>query len=195
MNGDDRLVSRLLAGRDEMSRVEKDAVLERVLAERPRRTRWTWLAVPAFAAVAAAVLFVMMPSHSYDDELAARGGSAVFAALHVTCSPACAPGGKLVLDLHGTTGYRYFAAFAKRADGTVLWYFPASDDATSVEATSGVLDRTIVLGPEHPAGTYQIYGVFSNAPLGRAAIRDAFDPARMTAGAGTAVVSQELVVR
>jgi hypothetical protein len=194
VNGDDRLVSRLLAGRDELSRVEKDALLEGVLAERPRRARWVWLALPAFAAAAAVVLLVR-PSHRSDDELAARGGSAAFAALHVTCSPQCVPGGKLVLDLHGTTGFRYFAAFARRADGTVLWYFPASDDATSVAATNGVLDQTIVLGPEHPAGAYQVYGVFSNAPLGRAAIRDAFDPVRMTAGAGTAVVSAEIVVR
>jgi hypothetical protein len=194
VNDDDRLVSRLLAGRDAISRVEKDEVLGRVLAERPRRPRWAWLALPAVAAAAVAMLFIARPSQ--EPELAARGGSGAFAALHVTCSPACAAGGKLVIDLHGTTGYRYFAAFAKRADGTVLWYVPASDDATSVEVPAGgVLDRTVVLGPEHPAGTYRIYGVFSNAPLPRAAIREAFDPARMTAGAGTAVVAQEIVVR
>ena len=194
MNSDDRLVSRLLAGRDALSRVEKDELLEGIVAERPRRARWVWLALPALAA-AALVLLLVRPAH-HDDELAARGGSGAFAALHVTCSPACEPGGKLVFDLHGTTGYRYFAAFGKRADGTVLWYFPATDDATSLDVpANGVVDRTIVLGPEHPAGTYEIYGVFSNAPLGRTAIRTGFDPVRMTAGAATAVVSEEIVVR
>ena len=193
MNDDDRLVSRLLAGRDALSRVEKDELLDRVIAPPPRRTRWAWLALPALAAAAVAVL-VVRPSHESD--FGARGGSGSFAALHVRCSPACTPGGRLVLDAHGTTGYRYVAAFAKRSDGTVLWYFPATDDATSVEVpASGVLDRSIVLGPEHVAGRYQIYGVFSNAPLARAEIRDAFDPARMTAGAATAVVTDEMIVQ
>jgi hypothetical protein len=192
VNDDDRLASRLLAGRDALSRVEKDDLLDRVLPSPAPRARWAWLALPALAAAAVAVL-VLRPAH--ESELAARGGSGTFAAVHVTCSPACTAGGKLVFDLHGTSGYRYFAAFAKRADGTVLWYFPASDDATSAEVTAGVLDRSIVLGPEHPAGTYTIYGVFSNAPLPRAAIRDAFDPVHMTAGSGTAVVSEEIVVR
>jgi hypothetical protein len=193
VNDDDRLVSRLLAGRDALSRVEKDELLDRVIAPPPRRARWAWLALPALAAAAVAVL-VVRPSH--DSDFGARGGSGTFAALHVTCSPACTAGGKLVLDVHGTTGYRYVAAFAKRADGTVLWYFPATDTATSVEVpASGVLDRSIVLGPEHVAGPYQIYGVFSNAPLARAAIRDAFDPVRMTAGAGTAVVREAMVVQ
>lgn len=193
MNDDDRLVSRLLAGRDALSRVEKDALLDRVTAPPPRRMRWAWLALPALAAAAVAVL-VVKPSH--DTDFGTRGGSGTFAALHVTCSPACTAGGKLVLDVHGTTGYRYVAAFAKRADGTVLWYFPATDDARSVEVpANGVLDRSIVLGPEHVAGPYQIYGVFSNAPLTRAAIRDAFDPVRMTAGAATAVVTDEMVIQ
>ena len=52
-----------------------------------------------------------------------------------------------------------------------------------------------MLGPEHPAGTYHVYGVFSNVPLTRSAIRDAFDPTNLTAGEGTKVVTTDLVVR
>lgn len=58
-----------------------------------------------------------------------------------------------------------------------------------------MLDRGIVVGPEHHAGRYRVYGVFSRAPFGRDAIRGAFDEVRLTAGPDTAVVVTELVVR
>ena len=108
----------------------------------------------------------------------------------------CTHGAKLVFDLHGTTGYRYFAAFAKRSDGMVLWYFPTSDAESSVALpTSGILDQGIILGDDHPAGMYRVYGVFSRAPFTRAAIRDAFDPTGLTAGPNTKIVVADVVVR
>jgi hypothetical protein len=198
VNADDRLVSRLLAGDDRLSRIEKDAVLDGVLATvaPPRRTRWPWLALPVVAAVA---LFVIAPWRSSEPEFAARGGSSPMASLHVTCTAGCTRGAKLLFDLHGTSSYRYFAAFAKRGDGTVLWYFPTSDTSTSADLatlpTSGVLDRGIVLGEDHPAGSYRVYGVFSREPLARATIRDAFDATRLTAGVGTEVVTSDVEVR
>ena len=131
------------------------------------------------------------------DELAARGGGAPVAALKLHCAEACSTGAKLLFDLDGTTGYRYFAAFARRGDGVVLWYFPDTPDGTSVELeaanTRGVLDRSIVLGGEHAPGHYQVFGVFSQAPLTRAQLHAAFTGD--SAGPGTAVVAQELDVR
>ena len=188
----DRLTSRLLAGRDRLSRVEKDQILAGVLPAQASRARWFWLAVPALAAI---VLVVIAPWKTAD-EFTARGGTQPIATLHVSCATGCAQGSKLLFDLHGTTSYRYFAAFARRADGTVLWYFPSTDTATSEPiSTTGVLDRGIVLGAEHPAGAYRIYGVFSSTPLTRGAIRDAFDPAKLTAGSGTTVVPSDIEVR
>lgn len=199
MSSDDQLVARLLAGDDRLSRIEKDAVLDGVLATvaPPRRARWPWLALPAV--VAAAALVVIAPWRSREPEFTARGGSSSVAALHVTCAAGCTHGAKLLFDLHGTSSYRYFAAFAKRGDGTVLWYFPTTDAGTSVDLAmlpaSGVLDRGIVLGDDHPAGTYRVYGVFSRAPLTRANIRDAFDATHLSAGAGTEVVTADVEVR
>ena len=197
MNADDRLTSRLLAGRDRLSRTEKDAVLDGVLAAPRPRARWPWLVLPALAAAVA--LVVIGPWRTSQPEFATRGGTRPVAALHVSCAAACTHGAKLLFDLHGTTTYRYFAAFTKRGDGKVLWYFPTTDVAPSVDLAglpaSGVLDRGIVLGDDHPAGAYRIFGVFSRAPLTRAAIRAAFDPARLTAGADTEVVAADVEIR
>ena len=198
MNPDDRLTSRLLAGRDQLSRSEKDAILESVLPAPARRARWAWLAVPALAAAAA--LFVIAPWRTPpSDDFTARGGSGAVANLRVACPGVCEQGSKLVFDVHGTTGYRYFAAFAKGRDGTVVWYFPDGDRETGVDLATlpatGVVDRVVVIGSEHARGIYTVYGVFSAQPLTRPAIRAAFDPDRLTAGEGTKVVTSDLVIR
>ena len=199
MNGDDRLISRLLAGRDQLSRVEKDAILDGALADTApsRRARWGWLILPAIAL--GALLLLPWRSDVPNADFAPRGGSQPAVVLHVACAGGCAPGAKLLFDVHGTIGYRYFAAFAKRGDGVALWYFPTADNSIGIDLStvpaSGVLDRGVVLGPEHPAGTYRIYGVFSKTALTRAAIREMFDPARLSAGEGTAVVTADVEVR
>lgn len=192
MNTDDRLTSRLLAGRDELSRIEKDRILDAALPSAPKRLRWVWLAVPALAAM---VLFIVAPWKSHDD-FTARGGNEPVGTMQASCTGGCARGGKLLFDLHGTTGYRYFAAFARRGDGPVLWYFPTTDGATSIAVpANGVVDRGIVIGPEHAAGTYRVFGVFSAEPLTRAQLRDRFDPAHLTAGPGAQVRTTEVEIR
>jgi hypothetical protein len=126
-------------------------------------------------------------------EFTARGGSQAFAAFTPVQTD-----GKLLFDVHGTTGYRYFAAFSRRADGTILWYFP-TPDGTSVDLasqpTTGVLDRSIVLGEEHQTGSYRLYGVFSQQPLTRDAIKVQFDETALSVGPNTKVIATELVVR
>lgn len=194
-------LSRLLAGRNRLGRLEKEQILERVLAETAprRRSRWWFAALPAIAAVVALVLVVMpWQRGSERGELAARGAGTAFGAFKPACARGCAAGDKIVFDFHGTTGYRYFAAFSQRADGTVLWYFPSSDTEVSIDLaqqTGGVIQRGIVIGSEHSAGTYRVFGVFSNEPLSRAQIRERFDRTRVTAGPGTTVIEQELVVQ
>ena len=199
MDSDDRLTSRLLGGRDQLSRTEKDAILDGVLADAAptRRARWGWLVLPALAL--AGFLLVPWRSSVPNTDFAARGGGQPAAVMQVSCASGCTQGAKLVFDVHGTVGFTYFAAFAKAGDGQALWYFPTDDTATGVALASapanGILDRSVVLGPEHAAGTYRVYGVFSKAPLTRAEIRDAFDPTKLTAGEGTKVVTTDLVVR
>lgn len=200
-----RLIPRLLAKRDRLGRVEKDAILASLLADvspRRRRSRW-WLGlVPAVAITIAVIMFGpwrSQPAPTPPDVLAARGGAQAFTSFRATCAGACERGHKILFDLHGTSGYRYFAAFSKRADGTVLWYFPSSPDDVSLDSTTqprdGVLDRGIVLGDEHASGSYRIYGVFSRAPLTRELIRARFDDAQHAAGPDTVVTTAELVVR
>jgi hypothetical protein len=195
-------MSRLLSGRNRLSRLEKEQILDRVLGEvapTRRRSRWWFAAMPALAA-AAVLLLVLVPWRSrHAADFTARGASHAVGAFEPRCAHGCGAGDKLLFDLAGTTGYRYFAAFSQRGDGTVLWYFPTSDGATSLELGSelgsGVLDQSIVLGSEHAPGTYRVFGVFSTEPLTRAQIRERFDEAQLTAGPGTRVVEQELVIR
>ena len=193
-------LSRLLAGRNRLGRLEKEQILERVLAEtRPRRrSRWWFAAMPAIAAVVAIVLVLVPWRREGDDEFTARGAGSALGVFEPTCPRGCRPGEKILFDFSGTSGYRYFAAFSQRADGTVLWYFPSSEGDRSIDLAqhaAGVLEHGIVIGAEHAAGTYRVFGVFSHEPLSRAQIRERFDPAGVTAGPGTSVIEQELVVR
>jgi hypothetical protein len=188
---DESTPARLLAGRDRLGRVEKDAVFEAVLAgtaAKPGRA-WWWFALPAVAA--AAIALVVLWPRTKPDEFTARGGDAPVAMFAPTCAQGCARGAKLVFDLQGTTGYRYFGAFARSSDGNVVWYWVGKDLLTSLER--GVLDETVVL---EASGTYRLYGVFSQQPLDRDGIKALFDDAgRVRDVAGVTVVEKALAVR
>ena len=198
----DPVIPRLLAGHDRLSRVEKDDILDAVLAgvsPPQRRVRWWMALVPAAMAMVAILAIAPWRSSAPTSELAARGGSEPFAVFQPTCTDGCEAGHKILFDLHGTSGYRYFAAFSKRPDGTVLWYFPDAGRSSSIDLVmqpeSGVLDRSILLGADHPPGTYRLHGVFSREPLTREMIRAGFDETTLSAGPDTKVVVSELVVR
>ena len=188
---DESTPARLLAGRDRVGRVEKDAILAAVLSEtaaKPRRA-WWWVALPAFAA--AAIALVVLWPRTKPDEFTARGGGAPVAMFAPSCATTCEVGEKLVFDLQGTTGYRYFAAFARDSNGNVVWYWVGKDLATSLQR--GVLDETAVL---EASGTYRVYGVFSQQMLDRDAIKALFaDDGKVRATADVMVVEKELVVR
>lgn len=141
-----------------------------------------------------------------------RGKSAALAALSLTCAPSdksaaslpsatCSKGDTLLFDLNQAGGYRYFLAFARREDGTVIWYFPQSSDGFSLDLeqqlTQGVLDRGAILGEHHLPGRYQVYGVFSNEPFTRQSFRSQFDEnaKNFNLGESAAVVVREMTVR
>ena len=186
-------IGRLLAGKNRLGRLEKEAVLDAVLAHgKPsHKRRWLALAVPALAAAA---LVLWLVPRGRDDGFSTRGGGGPIAAFAPTCSGACARGGKLLFDLHGTTGYRYFAAFAKAPDDSVIWYVDGKELAHALDR--GVLGDAIELGADHPPGRYRVFGVFSDRALSRDAIRELFDDqghARPMPGVN--VVEKELVIQ
>ncbi len=184
--------SRLLAGRSGLSRPEKEEILERVLVQVAPRARWPRrVAIGALAVAAAAAGVLVLGPGAPRDEFTARGGE-LPPGFEVSCVPApCASGSKLVFDVTSTGGAAYFAAFA-RHDDTLIWYFPSTPEARSrpLPPGGGVLDTGIVLGREHAPGSYRIEGVFSPAPLDRAAIR-----ALGERGATVARVTREVTVR
>jgi hypothetical protein len=171
---DDRKLERLLSGRDSPSVSEKEELFERIYARsEPGRRRWL---VPslgaALASAAAVVLMVTQLRGPSVPEFQARGGGALGAGpeLALSCSAEpCREGAKLSFAVRSASG-GYFAAFARRSDGVVIWYFPeASAESQPVPGggARAVLDRAVVLGPEHLPGRYEVFGVFTARPLTR----------------------------
>jgi hypothetical protein len=195
----------LLSRKNELSRQEKDVIFERVLAGiAPRRTMRR-AAVLAVAAAALAIVLVPLAIRDRPDRNAEPFGSrgqALAPQLHLWCSGqprvVCHSGEKLMFDLQDSS-YRYFAAFARRDDGTVLWYFPESATGRSIDIrdrlVGGVLDRGVVLDATHAAGHYQVYGIYSAAPVSREDIKARFRPDAADIGPETFVATRELVVQ
>ena len=182
----DHRASRLLAGKGGLSRLEKeamfDAIYERVDKSRSRRV--ASLSILSAVGIAAALLLVpKLGRMDATDEFASRGsggpvgiGKPSFRAVCVESGgPVCAQGQRLLFQVANAGSKPYFSAFALGSEGRVLWYFPAVKEATSVPTTEagaeGVLADGVVVGPEHTPGHYEIFGVFSAAPLGRHEIR------------------------
>lgn len=168
---DDRTLERLLAGRDAPSVTEKEELFERIHARVQSEAgarRWLVPALgAALSAAAAAVFAFLLPSAA--PEFQARGGSVdAPVELQLSCGrEACRPGAKLSFSVRSAAG-GYFAAFARRGDGVIIWYFPdelGTTPAVPASETSAVLARAIVLGPEHAAGSYEVFGVFTARAL------------------------------
>lgn len=194
----DGLFARLLSRRNRLSRIEKEQILAHVLdsvapGARRRRTAWLALGLGLGAVAAVAVMVVSLPSGpGAPDEFTARGGEQPVFHAHCGDLP-CRAGATLVFEVAPGQSATYFAAFARRGDGTVIWYFPetatGSSKDLSRELERGILRTGIALGPEHTAGDYEITGVFSAQPLDRAAIK-----ALVTAG-GAGLVKRTVVIQ
>ena len=173
----DEVLGRLIAGRNAPSVLAKEQLFERIYAqvqpkpERRPRGAWLFAAVAGAAAVAAAAVLLVHPG---EPEFQARGSRVAAASspeLVVSCPGAggCRVGSKLSFALRAQAT-SYFAAFARRFDGTIIWYFPEPESSSvAVPQTSepALLDRAVLLGPEHLPGHYEVYGVFSRQPLTR----------------------------
>jgi hypothetical protein len=201
------LIPRLLSGKNRLSRREKDVLFERVCAQlAPRRTFRRPAVLLALAGAAAAILalpwVIRDGRRPLDEPFGARGAAQADFGLVCAGQPdgRCQQGQKLLFDLHldPRSSYRYFAAFARRDDGTVLWYFPDAPDGHSIELAGrlshGVLDRGVALDERHGAGHYQVIGIYSAVPLTRDVIKARFRPGAADLGPDTSVVMRELVV-
>lgn len=165
-------LARLLSGQARMTRLETEEVLERVLQATPTRQRRVWLvwALPALAS-AALLLLLLDLREKRPPEFQDRGDQPA-PSLEVYClgpqgrTTGCRGGMKVVFEPHTTQPFSYLAAFSRRGDGTVLWYFPASATATSIPfVAERPLDQAVVLGREHAPGTYELFALFSREPL------------------------------
>lgn len=169
----DAQLARLLSGRDEPSVLDLEAGFERVAAEvaPPRRRRWALWSAPLAAALGAAAVLVAAPGA--EDEFAPRGvgaGNLQLACLRAEAPAPCAAGATLTLDVTPPPARAHFAAFARRPDGRLMWFLPAAGETSAPRR--GLLDAGFVLAG--PPGPYTVYGVFSDAPMTRAAIAAAF---------------------
>jgi hypothetical protein len=166
-------LARLLAPAGALSRMEKDAIFERVIGQqRPWYRRRAWF-IGAGALVAAACALLLLRPHAQTSTLTARGSDGVTLVVHCgSLAPGtCAPGDRLMLDFGSTPPDGYVALFARTPSGEVIWYAPPADSASiPLRAAGGVLDTAIVLDGYAP-GTYQLFAVMSDAPLLRAEIR------------------------
>jgi len=179
----DETVARLLSGRNAPSVLEKERLFEHVfqqvaLETKPTRARWQPLAF-AFASALCLVAVLLLRPHA--PEFAARGGLGLseptFRPLCNSGADAlCKQGQALGFEVMASAEPQYFAAFAQRPDGAIVWYLPEASGKSlqlSREPGSPVLDRGVQIGTEQPPGHYEVFGVFSSRPLTRAEIKSA----------------------
>jgi hypothetical protein len=180
----DETAARLLSGRDRPSVLQKEALFEqlyrRVARREPAASRWPWrqLSLAGGAALCVAAALLLRPTAP---EFTTRGGGPVNEpAFRVLCfgggETSCRVGGALAFEVGAGAQSQYFAAFARRSDGAIIWYFPALDGLSTPlgsEPRSLMLDHGVELGAEQPPGHYEIFGIFSARPLSRAEIKAA----------------------
>lgn len=195
--------ARALGPPGRLSRVEKDAILERIEASRRgwlRRHRAALAAGVSAAAALAVALLVIVPRASRND-LTPRGTAEM--TLVVRCGERdpgdCRPGDRLAFDFGGAPPAGYAALFARGQTGTVIWYLPADESATSVDLTAhlneGILDRAAVLDHSYTPGHYELFAVISSRPLTRADIRAFAQGEQLVAPAGVHIETRSFVIR
>jgi len=162
--------------------LQKEAVFEQICGRIPgegARPRWPF-GLLALGAVVGLTLGLALWLRPVGSEFAARGAPLVGAPrfeTHCVAGPseACRTGARLAFEVTASEGRGYFAAFARRSDGVVIWYFPDPNGLSVAvpRAPPSLLDRAVELGAEQPPGHYQVYGVFSGRPLRRADVKRA----------------------
>ena len=194
---------RLLSGRKSLSIQEKERIIDVAVAKCSisRKKRFVdIIQKPFFIRVVLVSMFlsILVPffyfklySDSKEGEYRFKGdGEKPF--LSLTCVynnkvRECTNGSTLVFKLRATKDRNYFSAFAKHGvSGTVLWYYPATENEKSLlvekKRKNNILDIGIVLGDEHKPGAYEVFGVFSKRPYTREQLRSLFESDRFKKG-------------
>lgn len=212
---DPYLLDRLLSGSDALSPAERNLVYRRARVQaglddsgKQHRVlfgwapvRWASVAV-ALAVGTAAVMFLLLRSDS-GSQYASRGMGPHQARFSLACPDApdpevCRSGDKLIFVVTAAQERNFFASFARREDGAVIWYFPSTSQEPSIRVSSnrvgGVLQRGILLGPQHEPGRYQVTGIFSAKPLTQQQVKAAL-VANRTDQDNITVLSRDLTVQ
>lgn len=197
------VAGRLLEGRTGFSRGEQDDLFDAVFAEvsveapegvvAPGRP-W-WLVLVGWAAVLGLVVgpVLWIVTRPAEPEFTARGGEG--ANVELRCADeVCATGGALAFEVSGVSG-GHVAAFARNAEGVVVWYLPETASGMSEPIESGGLRRAIELGPEHEPGRWTVYTVVTQRPLNRAQIRALFDASGAMGAPDTQLITRTLTIQ
>jgi hypothetical protein len=173
---DDDEIDQLLA-RGRLSGPQRERIFDRLYESvRPAgmgvRSRLLFIATPL--AVAAAIVLVLRSSSVTAPSFTAKGHRA--SRVEVVCSggplSACPRGSHLFFRFDAGASPAFVQAYAEpiNPNRERVWYFPtAATPAPRIEsaADGGVLEKAIVLGPEHANGRYQVRIMLSATPMSR----------------------------
>lgn len=169
-------LDRLLA-RGRLSGPQRDRILERVLDKtaNTRRLRLKRVVMVAAPLVAAAAALILVPRLEKSSDFSGKGAGG--SVIEATCSggllSACPIGATLVFRFDGVSTPAYVQAYATPSPpnaGERVWYFPTSvvpAPQLTANAPSEVLQKAVVIGPEHSANAYEITVVLSAEPLSK----------------------------
>ena len=183
---------RLFSKEKRLTVQEEEAILNAVIAENKmhRRVgaRSGGFRLLRVAVVGVALLLIvplaaiLLPDGNDQETFTERGGEqASFApqCIGTHRNNGCRIGETLVFRINAPLNRHYFAVFAVHKESEKLyWYYPSDEAGIGIEINRerkrGILTRGIRIGPEHRAGRYIVYGVFSENALNRAALRKMF---------------------
>lgn len=183
MKTDKYLAARLLAGKNKLSSVEKDAILHQVLKAQPRsrpRPVWGWMLASGASLALVLLLVTQFLPKNEPAQFASKGAGLSHRGFSINClntngEDICQNGSKLIFRSWAPAKKPFFTAFARASDARIIWYFPSSSQPTSLNLSNtkagAILEQAVRLGPEHKPGTYTIYGLFSKQALDKTAVR------------------------
>ncbi len=184
----ERKLDRLMSGSPDLSVQEKEAMLAALLPDPDQApgpaSRWVWArwSMAAAAAVAVALVVVLLPTEApKEDGFNARGAADSQPAFTLTCKAPpqaddpglrCAQDSLLAFRLTPQPGATHFSAAALGPDSRLRYYFPSRTTPSLPLQGEPLGARGVVLGADHPAGAYRVFGCYTSGPV---------DPARMRA--------------
>ena len=171
----DLLLSRGVLRGSAAERVRESVLDQSAKASPQGRGRLRISATLALGAATALLLLLRPESESRIRPKGAPAAAVVPLTAALTCAgarpSACPTGSRVSIAITGAGPGGYLGAFAEPASGGErVWYFSAEDGVAALGDSTGetrLPSRSIVLGPEHPPGRYQVQVVLSGRPLER----------------------------